>query len=134
QAPEKFEIPKALKKSRSELELGASLELGCWSLDLPIRELACDRVRSIRAVFVFQTDFLDFGKRNHHFLGGLAFADLGVHVVGRYARDAFDDVFTARRFDNEHHVFVRLPADHAEKAREFGLDKSPIEHERAALK
>ena len=50
-----------------------------------------------------------------------------MQVVARNPRDSGDDELAAPGLDEQHQVLLRLPADQAEEAGEFGFDEPAIE-------
>src|SRR5262249_7345065 len=84
-------------------------------------------------VFMFELDLLDFGERDHDFLGSAAVLDLQVKVISGDAADALADVFAPRGFDDEDHVFFGIATDNAEEAREPGFEETTVESELAAM-
>src|ERR1051326_764378 len=80
-------------------------------------------------VLVTDLDGLNFYEGNHHLGGGVPALQLEVHFVRGNAADAFAHVFAPHSLDDDDQVLFRLARHDAEKAGEFGLEKSPVEGE-----
>src|SRR6516162_9838409 len=76
---EDFSLRAFARAWRAEEKYGAIFHVNLFRISNSERTLSnCNS--KLRAVLVFQLDFLHFTKWNHHFLAYFTFADLDIHV------------------------------------------------------